>query len=43
MFSPDSDVKTLDLNIKLDNWKSQNEQSLSELFMGFMDYYSNFE
>ena len=43
MFSADSDVKTLDLNVKLDDWKSENEQSLSQLFIGFLEYYSNFE
>ena len=27
----------------LDNWKSNNEQSLGELLLGFLNYYSNFE
>jgi poly(A) RNA polymerase GLD2 len=38
------DITTIDMVEKCEvNWKSENRQSLGELFLRFLDYYSNFE
>jgi len=38
------DITTIDMMERLDtDWKSENYQSLGELFLRFLDYYSNFE
>lgn len=38
------DITTIDMVEKCDvNWKSENRQPLGELFVRFLDYYSNFE
>lgn len=39
-FLPDSDVKQLDLFEELPCFKSTNEQTLAQLFLGFLEYYS---
>lgn len=40
-FHTDSDVKKLSLNEETPEYRSKNEQSLGELFIGFLDYYGN--
>lgn len=38
------DITTINMVEKCDlNWKSENHQSLGELFLRFLDYYTNFE
>jgi poly(A) RNA polymerase GLD2 len=38
------DITTIDMMERLDtDWRSENYQSLGELFLRFLDYYSNFE
>lgn len=38
------DITTIDMVEQCDvNWKSDNRQPLGELFVRFLDYYSNFE
>lgn len=38
------DITTIDMVEKVDiNWKSENRQPLGELFLRFLDYYSNYE
>jgi poly(A) RNA polymerase GLD2 len=38
------DITTIDMVEKVDlDWKSDNRQPLGELFLRFLDYYSNFE
>lgn len=39
-FLPDSDVKSLDLFIELPGFRSENDQTIGELFLGFLEYYS---
>ena len=40
-FQVDSDVKKLSLNEETPEYRSKNEQSLGELFIGFLNYYGN--
>jgi len=39
-YSPTMDIKSIRMNQKPMSWKSRNEMSLKELFIGFLDYYS---
>ena len=40
-FDVNTDIRLLTLNEKLPPYKSPNQDSLGELFVGFMDYYAN--
>lgn len=38
------DITTIDMMERLDtNWKTENTKPIGELFLRFLDYYSNFE
>jgi hypothetical protein len=37
------DIRTLRLNDDVCTWTSSNTQTLGELFVGFLEFYSNFE
>ncbi|XP_015788987.1 poly(A) RNA polymerase gld-2 homolog A [Tetranychus urticae] len=39
-FHPDSDITKLSLFEEIPEWQSSNKSSLSQLFIGFLDYYS---
>ena len=40
-FKPDSDITTLSLFIDLPQYETRNEQSIGDLAIGFLDYYSH--
>jgi len=43
-FGANDDITTIDMVEKLDiKWESQNRYSLGELFVSFLEYYTNFE
>lgn len=42
-FQLEHDVCTIDINEELEPYYSDNKQSLGELFLLFLEYYSNFE
>lgn len=37
------DINSIDMNEELPSFNSENKQTLGELFLGFLEYYSNFE
>ena len=42
-FNAKTDIRSLRLNDDLTLWVSTNTQSLGELFMGFLEFFSNFK
>ena len=42
-FNAKTDIRSLRLNESSYSWTSKNIQTLGELFMGFIDYYSDFK
>lgn len=42
-FNPNSDITKLRLNESYSSWTSSNKQSLGELFVGFLNFYANFD
>ena len=42
-FNTRTDIRTLRLNESSFNWVSANKQSLGDLLIGFLEYYSNFK
>lgn len=42
-FSPSGDVNSIDMNEELEPYKSENKQTLGELLLRFLHYYSHFK
>lgn len=38
-----NDIDTINMNEKLDPYQSDNTQTLGELFIGFLEYFSHFQ